>query len=59
MTAEKVYITLCGKSPYAFINSYYASIEFHDFRPDKIHLIYDRLFENQVKKLIDSIQFIN
>ena len=56
---DRVYITLCGKSPYAFINSYYASLEYHGFKPDKIHLMYDRLFEPQVKGLIESIQFIN
>ena len=59
MEGERVYITLGGKSPYALINSYFASLEFHGFRAEKVHVIYDDIFANFLPQTLECMEFIN
>lgn len=59
MAEECVYITLGGKSPYAMVNSYYASLILHDIRPSRAYIIFDSLFRPNLDMAVETLRYIN
>jgi len=56
--AEKVYITLLGRSGWSVVNSYQAVILETDFRPDKIVLMYESQYEESIDPIVQALKII-
>ena len=58
MSNKQAYITLMGRSGWAVVNSFYASIIETEFRPDQVHLIYESEYANHIKPVIRGLEII-
>ena len=55
---KSVYITLMGRSGWAVVNSFYASIIETDYRPDEIFVIYEKAYQESVKPVMKGLELI-
>ncbi|MBY8998925.1 MAG: hypothetical protein KGD60_14455, partial [Candidatus Thorarchaeota archaeon] len=56
--ANQAYITLMGRSGWAVLNSFYASIIETDYRPDQVHLIYESEYANDLDPVMRGLEII-
>ena len=43
---DNIYITLAGKSAYAIVNSFWASLKIHEYEPDHVYIVTDEYTDN-------------
>lgn len=55
---DRIYITLSGKSTYAIVNSFWATLKIHGYVPDKIYILYDEFIEENLSTINDSFRCI-
>jgi hypothetical protein len=55
---NQAYITLMGRSGWAVVNSFYASIIETDYRPDQVHLIYESEYANDIDPVMRGLEII-
>jgi len=58
MSEKQSYITLMGRSGWAVVNSFHASVIETDYRPEKIHVIYEFQSSEEVKPVIQGLEII-
>jgi len=58
MSNNQAYITLMGRSGWAVVNSFYASVIETDYRPEKIHVIYESQSSEEVEPVIQGLKII-
>lgn len=58
MSNKQAYITLMGRSGWAVVNSFHASVIETDYRPEKIHVIYESQSSEEVKPVIPGLEII-
>ena len=56
--ANQAYITLMGRSGWAVLNSFYASIIETEYRPDQVHLIYESEYANDIDPVMRGLEII-
>ncbi len=55
---KSIYITLMGRSGWAVVNSFHASIIETDYRPDEIFVIYENTYKESVKPVMKGLELI-
>lgn len=54
----KVYITLLGRSTWALLNSFYASVD-KGYRPDSVYVFVEESFSEQTEKVVKGLNIIS
>ncbi len=58
MSDNQAYITLMGRSGWAVVNSFHASIIETQYRPAKIHLVYESQYSDAIQPVIQGLETI-
>ena len=56
--SKQAYITLMGRSGWAVVNSFHAAAIETDYRPQEVHLIYEKQFAAQVPPVTQALEII-
>ena len=58
MSNSQAYITLMGRSGWAVVNSFYASVIETDYRPEEVILLYEAQYTDGIKPVVDALEIV-
>jgi hypothetical protein len=58
MSNNQAYITLMGRSGWAVINSFYASVIETDYRPEEVILLYEAQYTDGIKPVVEGLEIV-